>query len=639
MQYASRRHLPAVLIALGVLNACSGPAGDPATGDAPHAKTDTAGMGSGTDPHSFANTLDYRTRHIDLDLHIDFGQKTIVGTARLEIEPQRETNPPLILDTRDLTINGVRVRQAGRWEETEFSFGLTSERLGTPLIIAMPGEADSVEIDYQSAPTALGLQWLDPEQTAGKRHPFLYSQAQSIQARSFVPLQDTPGIRITYDATVRTPPELRAVMSADNDPHAQMNGVFRFTMPQPIPSYLIAIAVGDLEFEPIGKRTGIYAEKETMPAAVAEFADTEAMLESTEAMYGPYRWGRYDLLILPPSFPFGGMENPRLSFITPTLLAGDKSLVSTIAHELAHSWSGNLVTNAAWRDLWLNEGFTTYLTNRIMQVIYGDERYRMEMALGYADLQDALMELDDKDEILAIDLRDQDSERVFSYIPYEKGALFLHELEMTVGRDAFDSFLLDYFNEFAFQSITTEDFLEYLDKTLLVDHADELDAERIRQWIFSPGLPDGAPIPKSDALAKIQPTRHAFLAGDLAAADIDVSDWTYHHWKLFLDGMPKDLRRARLDELDAAFDLTGSGNAEIVFSWLRIAIRNGYEPAYARLSTFLHSIGRYKFIGPLYSDLVDAGMADMARELFESAKPAYHPLAARGIASVIAPGD
>ena len=350
------------------------------------------------------------------------------------------------------------------------------------------------------------------------------------------------------------------------------------------------------------------------------------MLETTEARYGPYRWERYDLLILPPSFPFGGMENPRLSFITPTVIAGDKSLVALIAHELAHSWSGNLVTNASWRDLWMNEGFTTYLTNRIMQFVFGDERYAMELALGYADLVDELDALPDADEMLALDVRGRDPDEAFSNIPYDKGALFLYEIEQRIGREAFDVFLAEYFDKYAFQSLNTEDFVAHIQTTLLADHADVLDAARINQWLYEPGLPDGAPTPQSDAFSKLDPLRDAWLSGDTQASSIDTDDWTFHQWKYFLDGMPEQLTDAQLSQLDEAFGLTASRNNEIAFSWLRIAIRNDYSPAEARLENFLMSIGRNKFLRPLYQDLVEAGKRETAIRIFEAAKPGYHPL-------------
>jgi aminopeptidase N len=612
--------------AFTLLAACSKPAPEPVVQPEP---------ASGVDYHSFANTDDYRTSHIDLDFSVDFERKVLVGEARLHLERLNQANNPLVLDTRDLAIESVRAGHDEVLADVPFSIGKHSDDLGAPLIIEIPADATRVVVRYETAPDALALQWLEPQQTAGKRHPFLYTQAQSIHARSFIPLQDTPGMRITYDATVRTPPALRAVMSADNDPDTALDGEFSFSMPQPIPPYLVALAVGDLEFKAMGERTGVYAEKEILDAAAAEFEDTEAMLETTEETFGPYRWDRYDLLILPPAFPIGGMEHPRLSFITPTVIAGDKSLVALIAHELAHSWSGNLVTNASWRDLWLNEGFTTYLTNRIMQAVFGDERYRMEMALGYAELLDALPDLEDQDEALALDLRDRDPDEVFTSIAYEKGSLFLYELELAVGREAFDRFLMNYFNEYAFQSISTEEFLDYLERTLVADHAESVSMERVRQWVFEPGLPEGAPVPRSGAFADIEPVRQDWLSGTIAAEEIDTTEWTYHHWKRFLDGMPKQLRRDKLEDLDQAFQLTAARNNEIAFSWLRIAIRNGYEPAFDRLENFLETIGRTKFIGVLYKDMMDAGMDDMARRIFEEARPSYHPLAAKEIDATI----
>ena len=588
------------------------------------------------DYHSFANTDDYRTTHIELDLTVEFDRRELDAEARLYLERLNDANNPLTLDTRGLVIQSVRAGSAGDLLDVPFSMGEASDDLGAPLTIEMPPGATEVVIGYRTSPDALALQWLDPQQTAGKRHPFLYTQAQSIHARSFVPLQDSPGVRITYNATVRTPPGLRAVMSAGNDPDADLDGEFSFSMPQPIPPYLLALAVGDLDFKATGERTGVFAEKEILDAAAAEFADTEAMLETTEETFGAYRWDRYDLLIMPPAFPFGGMENPRLSFITPTVIAGDKSLVALIAHELAHSWSGNLVTNASWRDLWLNEGFTTYLTNRIMQMVFGDERYEMEMALGYAELMDELPNLDGRDQALALDLRGRDPDDVFTSVAYEKGALFLYELELAVGREAFDRFLMDYFDAFAFESISTEAFLDHLQRTLVADHPESVSMERVRQWVFEPGLPEGAPAPLSAAFAPVESARHDWLAGRIAAEDIDTGEWTYHHWKRFLDGMPKRLRRDKLDDLDQAFALTDATNNEIAFSWLRIAIRNGYEPAFGRLEQFLRTIGRAKFIGVLYEDMVAAGMDRMALRIFAEAKAGYHPLAAKSIEARLA---
>ena len=580
-------------------------------------------IASGVDYHSFANPNEVRVTHLSLDLTANFESKQLIGSVTLDIERAKPENDTLVLDTRGLDIQRVTVDG----EDVPFDMGETDPDLGTPLSITLPSAANSLTVAYSTSPEASGVQWLTPAQTAGKKHPFLFTQAQAVHARSFIPLQDSPQVRVTYDATIKTPEALLAVMSASNDPTTERDGEYEFTMPQPIPSYLIALAIGDLEFKAMGERTGVYAEPALLESAAKEFEDTEAMLEVTEATYGPYQWDRYDLLILPPSFPFGGMENPRLSFITPTVIAGDKSLVSLIAHELAHSWSGNTVTNATWRDLWLNEGFTTYLTYRIMEMIYGHDRFKKEAVLGYQDLENDVAALDDNDEILAIDLRGRNPDDVFSNIPYEKGALFLREIEQKIGRENFDAFLMQYFKDFAFKSITTDTFIAYLDKTLLKQYPNELDAERIHTWIFEPGIPEGAPHPESDAFSKIDETRSAWLSGGIKAADIETGQWTVHEWLYFLNNMPESLSEAQLVELDSAFSLTSTKNNEIAHSWLMIAVENNYQPAFERLYSYLVSIGRNKLVKPLYRELskTPEGKA-FAKRAFEEAKPGYHPL-------------
>lgn len=615
-------------LAMPVLFACSEPVKEKdvapeQAGSEVQETTETSAIESGKDYHSFANPDEVTVKHIDLDLTADFDNKQLKGSATLTVERQQDGADTLVLDTRELDIDSVTVEG----EPVEFSMGETDSALGTALTITLPDTASKVTVNYATSPEASGVQWLTPSQTAGKQHPFLFTQAQAIHARSFIPLQDSPQVRVTYNATIRTPEELLAVMSAANDPDTVRDGEYEFTMPQPVPSYLIALAIGDLEFKAMGERTGVYAEPSMLDASAAEFEDTESMLEATEETYGPYSWDRYDLLILPPSFPFGGMENPRLSFITPTVIAGDKSLVSLIAHELAHSWSGNTVTNATWRDLWLNEGFTTYLTYRIMEMIYGHDRYRMEAVLGYQDLQEDIEALPDNDEILAIDLRGRDPDDVFSDIPYEKGALFLREIEQKIGRANFDAFLVQYFEHFAFQSITTDEFIGYLDDTLLKKYPEKLDRERILAWIFEPGIPDGAPVPTSDAFAKIDEQRSAWLNGDKAAADIDTEGWTVHEWLYFLNNLPVELSDEQLAELDSAFALTQSKNNEIAHSWLLMAVQNEYMPAYDRLYEYLVSIGRNKLVKPLYRELskTPEGKA-FAAKAFEEAKPGYHPL-------------
>ncbi|GAB5380789.1 MAG: M1 family metallopeptidase [Aliiglaciecola sp.] len=577
----------------------------------------------GKDYHSFANPAEVLVQHISLDLTADFSLKQLIGVAKLTITRVDETATTLVLDTRGLVIEKV----LANGQELGFELAEPDAELGAALSITLPSDGNIIDVHYRTSEDASGVQWLTPAQTAGKKHPFLFTQAQAVHARSFIPLQDSPQVRVTYDAVIRTPEDLLAVMSAANDPDTERDGVYEFTMPQSVPSYLIALAIGDLQFKAMGQRTGVYAEPALLESAAAEFSDTESMLEVTEKTYGPYSWDRYDLLILPPSFPFGGMENPRLSFITPTVIAGDKSLVALIAHELAHSWSGNTVTNATWRDLWLNEGFTTYLTYRIMEMIFGTDRYKMEAVLGYQDLQADIASLPANDQILAIDLRGRNPDDVFSNIPYEKGALFLRELEQKVGRENFDKFLLDYFDAFAFKSITTDEFIAYLETTLLKDYAGALDKSRIEQWIFAPGIPEGAPVPESDAFSSVDNVRTQWLEATITANEIDTEQWTVHQWLYFLNNMPETLSEAQMVDLDSAFGLTQSKNNEIAHSWLMMAVKNQYQPAYERLFDYLTSIGRNKLVKPLYRELSKTpdGKA-FAKRAFEQAKPGYHPL-------------
>ena len=478
-------------------------AGDEA--NAPKALTATP-IRPGVDYHSFANVADFRVRHVELDLTVDFTARRLIGRADLTVARQSPAARQLILDTRDLDIRSVSLlAPGGALTRLEFKLGTAREFFGRPLQIQMPAAgaaADSVvRIDYQTQPQASGLQWLTPAQTAGKKHPYLFSQSQSIHARSWIPLQDSPQVRVTYRATIRAPNGLRAVMSAahergDAQPDANGLTTYRFEMREAIPSYLIAIAVGDIAFRSLGARTGVYTEPAVLEAAAKEFADLERMVSTCEKLFGPYRWGRYDLLILPPSAPFGGMENPRLSFITPTVLAGDKSLVALIAHELAHSWSGNLVTNATWRDFWLNEGFTVYLERRIVEALYGQRREQMEDVLGLQSLRRNMAELAPADQHLAIDLRGRDPDDGITEVAYEKGKLFLQFLESRFGRDTLDAFLRGYFDHFAFQSIDTEQFLDYLRAHLLAKQPDAVSEQQIHAWVYEPGLPGFAVLPR-----------------------------------------------------------------------------------------------------------------------------------------------
>lgn len=581
------------------------------------------------DAHSRSNPAEVRVRHLRLDLDVVFEDKALRGTAVLELDRIEPGATHLRLDTRALDVGSAEAAEGdGPWAPAPFSLEPADPILGSGLAIELPRRADRVRIRYATRPEASGLQWLGPAQTAGRAHPFLFSQSQAIHARSWIPIQDSPGVRITYEAVIRTAPELRAVMSAAGNSTGPRGGVYRFTMPQRIPPYLLALAVGDLDFASLGPRSGVYAEPSVLASAAHEFADTERMMEAAERLYGPYRWDRYDILVLPPSFPFGGMENPRLTFATPTVLAGDRSLVALIAHELAHSWSGNLVTNATWSDFWLNEGFTTYIERRIVEEVYGKEAATMEASLGRQDLRDEIERLEDRDEILHINLAGRDPDDAATRLPYEKGSLFLRALEETFGRARFDAFLRGYFDRFAFQSVVTADFLAELREKLLAGDGKELSAAAIHEWVERPGLPTEAPNPTSAALERVVRAAEDWSAGRLASRSIPWPGWSTQERLQFLRRLPFPLAGDRMRELDFALGLTASANAEIAFQWLLHALRSGYGGSDARLEEFLVSIGRRKFIKPLYEELVksETGRA-RALAIYRRARPGYHPIA------------
>lgn len=582
------------------------------------------------DVHSFARPEIARVRHVSLDLTADFDARRLGGSATLTVQWAPGATE-LVLDTRDLEIQAVETA-GGR--ALEWQLGDAVEHLGRPLTIRLPAPAAAHETDvvvrYRTSPDAAAVQWLAPEQTMGGDLPYLFTQGQAILTRTWIPTQDSPGIRQTYDARVVVPRELKAVMSAEMlTPEGEPTGAgtaYRFSMPQPIPAYLIALAIGDLAFRDVGARTGVYAEPEVVDAAAHEFADMERMLEVAERMYGPYRWGRYDVLVLPPAFPFGGMENPRLTFATPTILAGDRSLVSLIAHELAHSWSGNLVTNATWDDFWLNEGFTVYFERRILEALYGADRAAMERNLARSGLLATIegMGARHPDTRLQYDLAGRDPDAGFTDIPYEKGATFLETIEAHAGRAEFDRFLRRYFDAHAFEPMTSTAFVEYLYANLLDRRPALVPAIRPEQWVFAMGLPDNAPPVRSDVFAEAERAASAFAAGT-PAGQLDVGDWTTHEWLHFLATLPDTLPQARMADLDRAFRLSGTGNSEVLFAWLLLAIDSRYEPAFEPLERFLTEQGRRKFLAPLYRQLMqsDWGRA-MARGVYREARPLYH---------------
>jgi leukotriene-A4 hydrolase len=582
------------------------------------------------DKHSFSEPHNVRTTHLDLDVKVDFETERISGIANYTIE-NINGSKELILDANGLRID--KVTSGGK----DCAFKLTEKDsiLGQGLIIEIEKGAKQVAIHYQSAPNSKALQWLNPKQTAGKKHPFLFTQSQAILARTWLPCQDSPGVRFSYTAKVQVPAELLAVMSAENPTEKNTEGIYTFKMEQAIPAYLMALGVGNLEFQNLGEHTGIYAEPEMIEKAAYEFAETENMLEIAESMYGKYAWDRYDMLLLPPSFPFGGMENPRLTFVTPTILAGDRSLTALIAHELAHSWSGNLVTNKTWDDFWLNEGFTVYFERRIMERMEDKDYADMLALLGKQDLEREVESLghNHKDTHLKLDLLQRDPDDGMTDIAYEKGFFLLRLIEETVGRKQFDFFLNNYFTENAFKVMDTEEFIVYINEKLLDTDIEAKEKIRLEEWIYRAGIPDNCPEVNSTKFKNVDNAIHSFEKG-YPLANINSAKWSSHEWLHFLRKLPKDSSLKDLKKLDTAFEFTTSGNSEILNAWFQLTIPTGYKAADNALEDFLMTVGRRKFLQPLYEALY---LKDplRAKRIYKNARENYHSVSTQTLDAIV----
>lgn len=585
------------------------------------------------DAHSYANFNDVRIKHLKLDLKVDFSDKTLDGKVDISIENYTKAKQ-LILDSKDLTIHKVLLEDS---IETSFSLGEKSEVFGQPLTVEVEPSTKVVSVYYTTSPDAEALQWLTPEQTLGKVHPFLFSQSQAILARSWVPCQDGPGVKFTYEATIKTEPNLIALMSAENGTTKNENGVYTFKMDQPISSYLLALTVGDLAFASTGRNSGVYAEPAMLEKSVWELNSMQSMIDSAEKLYGPYAWERYDVVILPPSFPFGGMENPRLTFATPTIIAGDRSLVALIAHELAHSWSGNLVTNETWNDFWLNEGFTVYFEQRIMEKIFGKPYEEMLTKLGMGELEATLKNLinegNSEDTHLYLDLDGRNPDDGLTDVAYEKGRFFLQKLESVVGRERFDLFLKNYFEENKFKPMNTERFIANLNEHLLTPEEEQ--AVNINAWVYGPGLPDNALIPYSEELDRVESSIAQYNNNQIKAEEIDISGYTTHHWLYFLRGL-KNLDSIKMHELDQNFNFTQTGNSEIACDWFKHCIDHQYEEAFPALNDFLIRVGRRKFLTPLYTRLAKSPQNKAwAKEVYQTARNGYHSVSYNTIDEVL----
>jgi leukotriene-A4 hydrolase len=588
------------------------------------------------DPHSYFDTTQPRTSSLELEWFINFMEHRIEGSVTIVL--QNPSAGTMDLDTKGLTIRAV---YSNSKYPIPFQLGDEEPILGQRLRLDLPEGTQSIMISYVTSPEAVALQWFEPEMTLGKQQPFMYSQCQAIHARTIVPCQDTPRVRVTYRALVTVPEGITPVMSAG--PAGQIRDLppgvraYRFEMPQPIPPYLLAIAAGDLDCRDLSPRARVWAEPEMVEKARYEFGEVEQMIVTAEEMFGPYEWDRYDMLVLPPAFPFGGMENPRMTFLTPTVIAGDRSLVDVIAHELAHSWTGNLVTNATMDHFWLNEGFTTWAERRILDALHGDKASALRWAIGQKALDESVdrFGVDSPLTKLRTDLRGVDPDDAFSSIPYEKGARFVCVLERHAGREKFDQFMKKYIESFRFTSITTEEFLDFLEQEMPGTAA----AVQANAWLYETGMPSNAPVFKSERLEELTTIATAF-AGGIRPVQQQTGSWSPDELLVFLQHLPRELDAPSLAWLDQTFQLTARGNYEILVEWLTIAAGSAYPPVLNRVEEVLLEVGRMKYLRPLYAALGrHASTRALANEIYSKGKAGYHILSRRVIESTMGKYD
>ncbi|XP_072975275.1 leucine aminopeptidase [Typha angustifolia] len=602
------------------------------------------------DPHSYTDSTHPFTTHISLSLYLDFATSTIHGSALLSLSSPH--SGPLHLDTRSLTISSVL--DPTTLLPLPFSLSPTPNPILGSLLSVSLSSHSSVLILFSTSPSSSALQWLSPSQTSSLVHPFVYTQCQSIHARSIFPCHDTPAARVRFAALLNIPRALSAVMAASHvsrrDPNpgesnlsdalwcAPDRVVEQFAMEQPIPPYLFAFAVGEIGFRDLGPRTRVYAEggKKVLDAAEREFAGVEEMVRVGERLFGPYDWERFDLLVLPPSFPYGGMENPRMVFLTPTVIKGDATGAQVVAHELAHSWTGNLITNKTNEDFWLNEGFTTYAERRIVEVVQGEERAALNMGIGWRGLNRMMERFKDNMEFTKLkpNMADVDPDDVYSEVPYEKGFQFLWRIERQIGRPAFDEFLKTYIATFKFQSIDTETFLDFL-KTNLPGIENQVD---LRTWVEGTGIPPDAMEPISAIYTKIRSLSLDFKLGKMPRED-EVADWHGQEWELYLENLPDSVDPLQIAALDARYRLAESRDWEVKVAFLQVAVSSGCKEYFGEVERTLKQVGRMKYLRPLYTALVQGSAREeekmLARRIFMEARDSYHPIAQGVVESIL----
>jgi leukotriene-A4 hydrolase len=585
-----------------------------------------------------------------LELEIDFDNKIFHGRQTLHMRTHKFDVKKVYLDIRDITVLNI-TEPSGK--VLDFEIDNPNPNLGQRLKITIPTEWIEFEtfqliIDYTTSTSASAVTWLSKEQTSGKKQPYMYTQCESIHARSIAPLQDTPSVKATYSLAFTTPLEI-VTRASGNLTHEFTDETKRYTnfeMSIPIQSYLLAIASGNLAEKQVGKRTYVITEPEDLERAANEFEELETFLETAENYTIPYEWGVYKLLILPPSFPFGGMENPLLTFASPAIVVGDKSSVDVGIHEICHSWFGNLVTNVNWSNFWLNEGFTVFherkVVSKVDSLTAAKVSAKLENQTMYFDMIGYGM--DNSYSSLTPIFNGAHPDDAFSNVPYEKGFQFLTYLESLVSEDKFQEFLQSYLKAFQKTSISSEDFVDHFTSFVKKNFSWKeskaiLDQIDFKTWIEGPGLPPvivDLDTPEYNAAINLA---ESFLNGspDPSASDI-YSGFSVNLKGLFLSHMIQYVDRVTSDiaaNVDNTVHVSQEINGEIVFRWLEVAVRSGYHAApFDTENEFLGSIGRMKFVTPIYQAIHDVA-PDNAQQIYAGHRDFYHPIARDAIEDIL----
>ncbi|RLV94466.1 Leukotriene A-4 hydrolase [Spathaspora sp. JA1] len=597
------------------------------------------------DPCTQSNYTQFQIKHTNLTLEVDFEKKVLTGTVEYDLINKNKSDS-VILDTASLDILEVKVNS----KATPFELAPAVPIYGSALSIAIPPTTDNVkiEIDFRTTSKCTAIQFI-----AGDTGPYVFSQCQAIHARSLFPCFDTPGSKSPYTFTAKSP----SACTMSGRPRASNNepGVYHFDQPIPIPSYLVSITSGNLLKAPIGPRSDVYCEEPNLKACQWEFEkDMENYLQIAESLIFDYEWERFDSLVLPSSFPYGGMEIPNMTQLTPTLICGDRTQTKVMAHELAHSWSGNLVTNCSWEHFWMNEGWTVYIERRILGAIaakeknsveYGEQVRHFNMILGWNGLVESVNGMPPRFTKLVWDLQGQDPDDAFSKIPYEKGFFFLFHLETKLGglKD-FDPFIKHYFKKFRYQSLNSGQFVatlyEFYEPLGKKDVLDSIDWDT---WLFKEGVPE---YPKFDTTLADQVyslvdkwVQYVEKGGVFPFSEADVANFEGEQEMLFLETLIEKFKTLSSEQLTSELirrfpcvypKYSASGNGEFISLWNELLITfgkyNSNDEVVQKFASWLGSVGRMKYVRPGYKLLISGVSLEFARETFAKYEQNYHPI-------------